>query len=74
MVEVDEEGAARYRFYLAGTASCALEFGPLRAAMPDGATALHAGSLALAMEPIAKTATNKIVVPVRMTNKLPVFK
>jgi fructokinase len=52
-VDVDAAGAARYRFYLAGTSSCALEYPLLSAALPDGVTALHAGSLALAMEPIA---------------------
>ena len=52
-VDVDAGGAPRYRFYLAGTSSCALEYPPLSAALPDGVTAVHAGSLALVMEPIA---------------------
>ncbi len=53
VVEVDQEGAAHYGFYLAGTASEALEFDQLAAALPDEVTALHAGSLALTMEPVA---------------------
>jgi fructokinase len=53
VVEVDADGAAHYGFYLAGTASCDMEFGQLEAALPDQVTALHAGSLALTMEPIA---------------------
>jgi fructokinase len=53
VVEVDSEGAAHYGFYLSGTASCDLRFGQLAAALPSEVTALHAGSLALAMEPVA---------------------
>jgi fructokinase len=52
-VDVDAAGAPRYRFYLAGTSSAALEYPLLTAALPDGVTALHAGTLALVMEPIA---------------------
>jgi fructokinase len=51
--DVDAKGAPRYRFYLAGTSSCALEYPLLSATLPDGVTALHTGSLALVMEPIA---------------------
>ena len=50
VVDVDGGGAPRYRFYLAGTSSAALEY-PLR--LPADVTALHAGTLALVMEPIA---------------------
>ena len=53
VVDVDAAGAPRYRFYLAGTSSAALEYPLLTAALPDGMTALHAGTLALVMEPIA---------------------
>jgi fructokinase len=52
-VDVDATGAPRYRFYLAGTSSAALEYPLLSAALPGGVTALHTGSLALVMEPIA---------------------
>jgi fructokinase len=53
VVEVDSDGAAQYRFYLAGTASAALDFTQLTAALPNHVTALHVGTLALTMEPIA---------------------
>jgi len=53
VVDVDAAGAPRYRFYLAGTSAGALEYPLLEAALPEGMTALHAGSLALVMEPIA---------------------
>jgi fructokinase len=51
VVDVDAAGAPHYRFYLAGTSAGALEHPLLSAALPDGLTALHAGSLALVMEP-----------------------
>jgi fructokinase len=50
---VDAGGAARYRFYLHGTSSAALDYPALAAALPPQVTALHAGSLALVMEPVA---------------------
>jgi fructokinase len=53
LADVDPDGVARYHFYLAGTAACALEYAQLSAALPAGVTALHAGSVALAAEPIA---------------------
>jgi fructokinase len=53
VVDIDAAGAPRYRFYLAGTSASALEYPLLTAALPDGTTALHAGTLALVMEPIA---------------------
>jgi len=53
LADVDPDGVARYHFYLAGTAACALEYPQLSAALPAGVTALHAGSVALAAEPIA---------------------
>ncbi|HEV2374005.1 MAG TPA: carbohydrate kinase [Streptosporangiaceae bacterium] len=52
-VEVGTDGAPRYRFYLDGTSATALEYPLASAALPPGLTALHAGSLALVMEPIA---------------------
>jgi fructokinase len=52
-VHVSLEGAPRFRFYLAGTSASALDHSLLSAALPDGVTALHTGSLALVMEPIA---------------------
>ena len=53
VVDIDAAGAPRYRFYLPGTAAGALEYPLLAAALPDNTTALHAGTLALVMEPIA---------------------
>jgi fructokinase len=53
VVNVDAAGAPHYRFYLAGTSASALEHSRLLAALPGGVTALHTGSLALVMEPIA---------------------
>src|SRR5262249_13103600 len=46
IVDIDAAGAPRYRFYLAGTSAAALEYPLLTAA-------LHAGTLALVVEPIA---------------------
>jgi fructokinase len=53
VVDVDAGGSPRYRFYLAGTSAPGLDYPALRAALPAGLTALHAGGLALVMEPIA---------------------
>jgi fructokinase len=61
VVEVDQQGAAHYGFYLAGTASGDLVFGELAAALPSEVTALHAGSLALAMKPVADGIEHLIV-------------
>ena len=52
-VDIDAEGAARYRFYLTGTSAFDLDYPLLVASLPEGMTALHAGSLALVGEPIA---------------------
>lgn len=49
-VGVDPGGVPRYHFYLDGTSSAALEY-PI--ALPADLTALHAGTLALVMEPAA---------------------
>ncbi len=51
--ELDEDGAASYRFYIAGTSAPALH----PAQLPDSSatTAMHVGSLALVLEPIATT-------------------
>lgn len=53
IADVDADGVAHYHFYLAGTSSCAVDHGQLSAALPQGVTALHAGSLALVADPIA---------------------
>ena len=49
-VDVDPGGVPRYHFYLDGTSSAALEY-PI--ALPADLTALHAGTLALVIEPAA---------------------
>jgi fructokinase len=61
IADIDPDGMARYHFYLAGTSSCALDYAELSAALPDGVTALHAGSLALVAEPIA-TGIERLIV------------
>jgi fructokinase len=53
VVDTDPAGVARYRFYLAGTSSAALNPCHIAAALPSGTAALHIGGLGLAVEPIA---------------------
>ena len=50
LVDVDPAGVPAYHFYLAGTSAAAI--GPAEAVLPDGATALHVGTLGLVMEPV----------------------
>ena len=50
--ELDERGAATYRFYFAGTSAPALHAIPAAAATPS---AVHAGTLGLVLEPMAST-------------------
>ncbi len=52
VAEIDPEGIARYGFYLTATAAADLEYPVLRAALPDGVSAVHVGTLGLVMEPI----------------------
>jgi fructokinase len=52
-VDVDQAGVPSFRFYLTGTSAADLEYPVLSAALPSAVTALHAGTLALVMEPIA---------------------
>jgi fructokinase len=59
-VDVDRAGGPEYHFYLAGTSSAALEYRLLSTALPSGLTVLHAGALALVMEPIA-TAIERLI-------------
>jgi fructokinase len=54
--ELDEHGAATYRFYIAETAAPNLHPLPL----PDGASILHVGTLGMVLEPMA-TALEAIV-------------
>ncbi len=49
--ELDDDGAATYRFYLEGTSAPAMS----TTALPPGVTALHVGTLGLVLEPMATT-------------------
>jgi fructokinase len=55
VVELDGGGAARYRFYVDGTAAPGLSAVDLPAALPPTTTALHVGTLGLVFEPMAAT-------------------
>jgi fructokinase len=61
VAEVDPAGAARYGFYLAGTAAADLDYETLAAALPPGVTAVHVGTLGLVMEPIGSGAEQVIL-------------
>ncbi len=52
VADVGRDGAARYAFYLTGTAAADLDYPVLCAALPDDVVAVHVGTLALVMEPI----------------------
>ena len=60
VVDLDPAGSPQFRFYLDGTSAPALEYPAMAAALPGGLTALYAGGLALAMEPIA-TSIDRVV-------------
>src|SRR3954466_16004895 len=53
LAELDEHGAATYRFYTDGTSAPALTPEQALAALPQEGEALHVGTLGLVMEPIA---------------------
>jgi fructokinase len=53
IAEVDRGGVARYRFYTCGTSAPGLTSEAALAALPERAGALHVGTLALALEPVA---------------------
>lgn len=53
IAEIGADGVARYDFHLGDTAAADLDYPRLLAAMPQDLTAVHVGSLALVMEPIA---------------------
>jgi fructokinase len=54
VVELDDGGAARYRFYVDGTAAPGLSAADVPGALPT-TTALHVGTLGLVFEPMAAT-------------------
>ena len=60
LAEIDEDGAARYRFYERATSAPGLEPAEALAALPPGAASLHVGTLGIHLEPIA-TAIETIV-------------
>ena len=49
VVDVDNEGSARYRFYVEGTSAPSLQ----AVVVPAGVAALHVGTLGLVLEPMA---------------------
>ena len=53
LAELDERGAATYRFYTEGTSAPALEPEQALAVLPDHVDFLHVGTLGLVMEPTA---------------------
>jgi fructokinase len=53
VAELDDTGAASYRFYLQGTSAPGLEPADALARLPAGATALHIGTLGLVLPPSA---------------------
>ena len=55
VAELDGAGGATYRFYTDGTAAPGLAASDVPAGLPATTTALHIGTLALVLEPMAKT-------------------
>jgi fructokinase len=53
LAEVDEHGAARYRFYERATSAPGLEAAEALAALPPDPAILHVGTLGIHLEPIA---------------------
>jgi fructokinase len=53
LADVDTQGVARYRFYTEGTAAAGLTPEAALAARPDEVSIVHAGTLALVLEPVA---------------------
>src|SRR6201994_546017 len=59
MVDLDPAGVPSYHFYLDGTSAAAVGSGD--AVLPEGTTALHAGSLCLVMEPVGTSTEHMMV-------------
>jgi fructokinase len=59
LVDLDPAGVPGYHFYLDGTSAAAV--GPGEAVLPEGTTAVQAGSLCLVMEPVG-TSTERMLV------------
>jgi fructokinase len=64
VAQIDQEGAASYRFYLAGTAAAEVSYPALRAALPDDVAAVHVGSLGLAAEPVGSAVERLVLTDV----------
>jgi fructokinase len=64
-VDVDPAGVAQYHFYLTGTSAAELDYPLLSGALPPDVTALHAGTLALIMEPAAASIERLITTGLR---------
>jgi fructokinase len=64
VAEVDQEGAASYSFYLAGTAAAEVGYPALRAALPEDVAAVHVGSLGLAVEPVGSAVERLVLTDV----------
>ena len=55
VAEVDDDGAASYRFHTVGTAAVGLTPEHVAHGLPRGTTAVHVGTLGLVLEPMAST-------------------
>ena len=55
LAELDEHGAAAYRFYTEGTSAPAVYPGPLAGGLPPGTRAVLTGTLGFVLEPMATT-------------------
>ena len=55
LAELDEHGAAAYRFYTEGTSAPAVYPGPLAGGLPAGTRAVLTGTLGFVLEPMATT-------------------
>jgi len=55
VVELDEQGVARYHFYVDGTSAAGLTDAEAAAVMAAAGTALHVGTLGLVLEPVGTT-------------------
>jgi fructokinase len=55
VAELDEGGAATYRFYLEGTSAPQVDLEQARAGVRPGTTAVHVGTLGLVLEPLASS-------------------
>jgi fructokinase len=53
LAELDETGAARYRFYTDGTSAAGMTADALPDPLPDDVIAVHVGTLGLVLEPLA---------------------